>query len=374
MSGGPFYGPGRIAIHGVGLASPHGSSLPSLARNLREGHLADLRPPPPAREGNAWPHAKAFWLDRFEGANAAGVKGLAALDRLTQLVIVASMDALASFPAADEETRRATGIVVGTRAGSTGSSADFLQATYKGLPHKVSPIQFPSTAMNCAAGQLAIWHGLTGMNATVCGGDATGLVALHYAARLLRQGHARQLLVAAAEEYTPFNAWAHRAAAPDPSIPFTEAAVTLALSLTDGSAQGTPPFADLLGTSLGQSYAAPADLELERCLSARIDAVLQAAGCRASDLCWFQPASWAGAAALDAQWQALARIGAGGHVARPEPVPGAPLGHAHGAAVALDLAAALACAPLGVGLVTAVGEAGQVGCALVGKNLEVPTN
>jgi 3-oxoacyl-[acyl-carrier-protein] synthase II len=54
--------------------------------------------------------------------------------------------------------------------------------------------------MNFAAGQCAIWHGVRGPNATICGSHATALLTLNYARRLQRNGHAQAVIWGAVEE------------------------------------------------------------------------------------------------------------------------------------------------------------------------------
>lgn len=363
-----------IAIHGVGVVSPQGMSLAELAHAARtSGSCRSPHAAPPARNGDDWPEAMAHWNHDFQGLVNSEKKGVAALDRMTQLSIVASGDALQTMPPGDETARRSTGLILGSRAGSTASSSEFLRSTYKGLPHRVSPIQFPNTSMNCVAGQTAIWYGLTGMNATVCAGDSTGLAALHYTSRLLRLGHAKRLLAGAVEEYAPFNAWAHQAEQYGEALPFTEAAVVFALScLPARERNGELPLAQLLGTRVHRPFGLGNET-LEIGLGRQIALLLESAGCHPSDLSWFHPARWAGSGAVNAQQSALEKL-AGADATKIEclePLAPAAVGHAHGAAVMLDLALALACAPLGVGLLTCVGEAGQVGCLLVRKNQNV---
>jgi hypothetical protein len=105
-------------------------------------------------------------------------------------------------------------------------------------------------------------------------------------------------------------------------------------------------------------------------LRAEIEALLAGAGCPASDLAWAKVGRWAGEPATRAQTLALGDVAP--HVDEQlrhvEPFPANAIGHAHGAAVSLDLAIALLMAPVGLGLLTAVGETGQIGAVLVRKN------
>lgn len=92
------------------------------------------------------------------------------------------------------------GVVLGVSDGIK-SVMDFLRDTWtRDKPYDVDPSHVPRTLMNFAAGQCAIWHGVRGPNATICGSHATALLTLNYARRLLRNGHAQAVIWGAVEE------------------------------------------------------------------------------------------------------------------------------------------------------------------------------
>jgi 3-oxoacyl-[acyl-carrier-protein] synthase II len=61
-------------------------------------------------------------------------------------------------------------------------------------------MDFSNTVLNAAAGQVAIWHQLRGVNTTVAAGSVSGLHALGYAADLIRRGRADVIVAGGAEE------------------------------------------------------------------------------------------------------------------------------------------------------------------------------
>ena len=61
-------------------------------------------------------------------------------------------------------------------------------------------MDFSNTVLNAAAGQVAIWQRLRGVNTTIAAGSASGLQALGYAAQLIRTGRADVLVAGGAEE------------------------------------------------------------------------------------------------------------------------------------------------------------------------------
>jgi 3-oxoacyl-[acyl-carrier-protein] synthase II len=67
-------------------------------------------------------------------------------------------------------------------------------------PKYVSPMDFANTVINAAAGQVAIWHDLRGVNSTIAGGITAGLQAIAYATELIRSGQATTILCGGAEE------------------------------------------------------------------------------------------------------------------------------------------------------------------------------
>jgi 3-oxoacyl-[acyl-carrier-protein] synthase II len=67
-------------------------------------------------------------------------------------------------------------------------------------PKYVSPIDFANTVINAAAGQVAIWHDLRGVNSTIAGGITSGLQAIAYGTELIRSGQATAILAGGAEE------------------------------------------------------------------------------------------------------------------------------------------------------------------------------
>ena len=92
------------------------------------------------------------------------------------------------------------GVVLGV-SDPVKSGMDFLRDTWtRDKPYDVDPSHVPRTLMNFAAGQCAIWHGVRGPNATICGSHATALLTLNYARRLQRNGHARAVIWGAVEE------------------------------------------------------------------------------------------------------------------------------------------------------------------------------
>jgi 3-oxoacyl-[acyl-carrier-protein] synthase II len=346
-----------IAIESLGVVSPLGMDAGSFGRALAgpgEGARA-----PDARVCGAQPlpPAPAHWIAGFDPVEALGRKGIASLDRTTQLAIVATGQVLDQDGASlDDAERRRVGVVLGSSGGSFRSIADFVRSSYTAAqPHLVSPLQFPNTVMNCAAAQCAIWHGLQGINSSVCAGDLSGFAALQYAARMLRRGHADCLIAGAVEEFSDFMAWSHQAAGSEEAYGEGGAVFKLRVGAPAGTGVAT-----LHGVHSG--VAAPD--QVPAALAAQIQKLLVRSQVAAGDLAWWSGQDVACMESASVEAQALAIAGLHG-VPAIAPLAAQHVGQSYAAGTALQLAAALALAPAGLGLLTAVSAQGQFACVLI---------
>jgi 3-oxoacyl-[acyl-carrier-protein] synthase II len=108
-------------------------------------------------------------------------------------------------------------------------------------PEYASPLDFSNTVLNAAAGQVAIWHRLSGVNSTIAAGPASGLHAIGYAAALIRAGRASVLVAGGVEElcFESFQGFLGAGLLADPdaagrSVPFD--AQRTGVSLGEGAA------------------------------------------------------------------------------------------------------------------------------------------
>lgn len=164
------------------------------------------RPAPAAVEPAGPPGLRACLVPGFDQREALGRKGTKGMDRVTGLAVAAVGSLLGPRPGAGRDPD--VGLVLGTTSGSVQSTMNLTRASLTGeRPFDVEPADIPSTVMNCAAGQCAIWHGITGPNTTIAGGRAAGLLGLAYARRLMLAGRARTVLCGGAEECSPARSW-----------------------------------------------------------------------------------------------------------------------------------------------------------------------
>jgi 3-oxoacyl-[acyl-carrier-protein] synthase II len=190
----------RVAITGMGVITSFGDSPERLHSALCNGEIASYR------------------LDHGELANSISKQGgsiasfqpetylkgkpLRPLDRTGLIVAAAAKLALESSGWNAEMLRQHdVGLTLGTMFGSVHTISAFDRRGLVDGPSYVSPMDFANTVLTAAAGQPAIWHNLRGINSTIANGTTSGLMALGYAADLIRYGRHSPLLAGGADEF-----------------------------------------------------------------------------------------------------------------------------------------------------------------------------
>jgi 3-oxoacyl-[acyl-carrier-protein] synthase II len=179
----------RIVVTGVGVVSAAGVTREAFYDALATGQsgitrLADGRPI--ARVGD------------FGARAVLDAKALRRMARVSQMVLVAARQALAqSMPAVPPER---SGIVLGTGLGTLRETYEYMKGHIEGGVEGASPLLFPSSVANAAAGQAALELGWRGANSTVNHRELSPLGALVMAADLLALGRADVLLSGGVED------------------------------------------------------------------------------------------------------------------------------------------------------------------------------
>lgn len=298
----------HVAVTGAGVISPLGDSPAALHAALREGRSGlkaiELFP------ANGLGHLKAGEIRPFEPRDYLGDRNLRPVDRTSRLLLVAAQQALeASGWTAERRADEEVGLVLGTTFCSVRTIAEFDRRGQQLGPSYVSPMDFANSVINAAAGQTAIWHGLRGVNSTVSGGEASGLMAIAYAADLIRGGRAAALLAGGAEElcFESFLGCARAGRLGDRPIPFDARRDGFALAegagllmLEDAEAverRGAPVLAEVLGH--GSAFAAePGEAGTASAVARAVRLALEDAGLGPEDVdCLFASAS--GSVAFD---------------------------------------------------------------------------
>jgi len=188
-----------VVITGVGVLSPLGDRADAVFQRVCDG--ASAFAPPTVFDALAMPGYVVAEVPEFAPERYVRPGNIRPLDRTGRLALVGAELALAdSGWDADVRARQPIGLILGTMFCSVRTIGEFDRRGLQAGPQFVSPMDFSNTVLNAAAGQVAIWQRLTGVNSTVSAGAASGAQALAYAAELIRTGRADVLVAGGAEE------------------------------------------------------------------------------------------------------------------------------------------------------------------------------
>ena len=189
----------RVAITGTGIICSLGDSPTLLHWALCHGH-SGLHPVEQGRFEYRI-NRQVGSIDSFQPGSYLPDKNLRPLDRTGQLVVAAAKLALENSGwTAAKIKEQDVGLILGTMFGSVHTISKFDRQALTNGPSCASPMDFANTVINAAAGQTAIWHKLRGINSTIACGAISGLMALGYAADLIRYGHQTAVLAGGADE------------------------------------------------------------------------------------------------------------------------------------------------------------------------------
>ncbi len=140
-------------------------------------------------------------VPEFDPREHLGKKGLRAMSRAVLLLATAAKLALddAGFTV-DDANAQSLGLVAGTMFGSVNAITAFDWSALTDGPKYVNPMHFPNTVINAPSGHVGIKSGMKGVNSTISAGLASGLIALDYAANLVREGRLTAVVAGGLEE------------------------------------------------------------------------------------------------------------------------------------------------------------------------------
>jgi 3-oxoacyl-[acyl-carrier-protein] synthase II len=188
-----------VVITGLGAISPLGDAPDTIFEALCEGRRTFA--PPTTFPAEVAPGIAVAEVPDFNPQRYIKVGNLRPLDRTGRLALVGIDFALTSSGWTPE--RRAAsplGLAVGTMFCSVKTIAEFDRRAQQAGPEYASPMDFSNTVLNAAAGQVAIWERLRGMNTTISAGTTSGVQAIGYAAEQIRTGYADALVAGGVEE------------------------------------------------------------------------------------------------------------------------------------------------------------------------------
>jgi 3-oxoacyl-[acyl-carrier-protein] synthase II len=190
----------RVVITGIGVISALGDSPAALHSALCNGQAGAYRLPETC--GATADNFRGGSIACFQAGSYLKGKHLRPLDRTGQMVAAAAKLALENSKWTSEQLgTHDVGLVLGTMFGSLHTISQFDRQGIVQGPVFASPMDFANTVINAATGQSAIWHNLRGINSTIAGGSASGLMALGYAADLIRFSGQTAVLAGGCEEF-----------------------------------------------------------------------------------------------------------------------------------------------------------------------------
>ena len=261
-------GMNRVVVTGMGVVSPIGQTTASYWSNLVKG-VSGLGPVTLATAADELLQKVVAEVKNFDPRGQLGDKQIVTMDRVAQFAVVAAREAVAqSGIRFDAELAMRTATIVGTGAGGQTTQDDGFRRLYRENKTRVFPLSIPKLMVNATASQVSMNFGLRGPAFVVASACASATHAIGLAFHMLRAGQAICAVTGGAEACITFGSlrcWeAMRVMAPDVCRPFSiarkgmvlgEGAAMLVLETLDHArARG----ADILGEIVGLGMSADA--------------------------------------------------------------------------------------------------------------------
>jgi 3-oxoacyl-[acyl-carrier-protein] synthase II len=180
---------GRIVITGIGVLSPNGVGRENYFAALKEGR-SGIRTITHFDPGSL-PCRIAGEVD-FDPTRWVDAKNIRHVSRTVPLAIAATDEALRDAKldplAADLETRRAIGVMLGSGGGAVEFSERMYELWYKGAVKQASVYSVPSGTIGTIASEISMAYDLHGFSHLISTGCTSSTDAIGYAYRNLKLG------------------------------------------------------------------------------------------------------------------------------------------------------------------------------------------
>jgi 3-oxoacyl-[acyl-carrier-protein] synthase II len=187
----------RVVVTGVGAVSPLGLTVASTWSGVVAGHSG--AGPITLFDPSGYPVRIAAEVRGFEPEAVFGRRRARHLDRVTQLALVATAEAVESAKLDVGADPDRVGVVFGTGIGGIGSLEEGLAVLNERGPEWVSPYTLPMMIPNMVAGEVAMEWGIRGYSScpvTACSASAT---AIGQGMDLIRAGRADAVVCGGSE-------------------------------------------------------------------------------------------------------------------------------------------------------------------------------
>ena len=193
----------RVVITGAGTINALGGSVSETLQAMREGQLGIG--PLQMRDLDRLSVKIGGQIKVFDPEAHFDRQKLALYDRVTQLVLLASREAMAqSGLEITEELSETTGVVLGTAAGGMNTWDDNFRSVYEEGKNRVHPFVVPKLMTNAAASHLSMAHNIKGPSLTVSTACASSNHAIGLAFHMVRSGMAQVMLAGGGDAMLTF--------------------------------------------------------------------------------------------------------------------------------------------------------------------------
>ena len=193
----------RVVITGAGTINALGGSVLETLHAMREGQLGIG--PLQMRDLDRLTVKIGGQIKDFDPESHFDRQKLALYDRVTQLVLLASREAMAqSGLEITEELSETTGVVLGTAAGGMNTWDDNFRSVYEEGKNRVHPFVVPKLMTNAAASHLSMAHNIKGPSLTVSTACASSNHAIGLAFHMVRSGMAQVMLAGGGDAMLTF--------------------------------------------------------------------------------------------------------------------------------------------------------------------------
>ena len=193
----------RVVITGAGTINALGGSVLETLHAMREGQLGIG--PLQMRDLDRLTVKIGGQIKNFDPEAHFDRQKLALYDRVTQLVLLASREAMAqSGLEITEELSETTGVVLGTAAGGMNTWDDNFRSVYEEGKNRVHPFVVPKLMTNAAASHLSMAYNIKGPSLTVSTACASSNHAIGLAFQMVRSGMARAMLAGGGDAMLTF--------------------------------------------------------------------------------------------------------------------------------------------------------------------------
>jgi nodulation protein E len=344
----------RVVVTGLGAITPIGHTAASYWANLKQG-VCGIGPITLAATPEELSQKVAAEVKDFDPLKHFEERQISSLDRVSQFAVVAAREAIAQAAITfDMPLSVRTACIVGTGAGGQTTQDDSFRLVYLEKKKRIYPLTVPKLMVNAPVSQVSMHCGLRGPAFVVASACASATHAIGLAFHMVRSGQVDCAVTGGAEACIAFGsmrAWeALRVMAPDTCRPFSivrkglvlgEGAAMLVLEpLQRARARGAQILGEIVGFGMSADAADLTAPDLGG-MTRAMDGALADAKLAAQDIQYIN-AHGTGTAANDAaETQALHRV-FGAHAGKlAVSSTKSMVGHALGAAGALEMVATL---------------------------------